>query len=152
MTQPGPSKVTLMLAQFARATPDGCIDVLGAGWTQIPEGPILYYIAGLLEFPWESGGIEHTGYFDLLDDQGAIVSTAGPDGEASAVRLQGTFNVAPNAGLQPGTPLGMPFVMGIEAPPLRPGRYEWRLQFDGRTEEDWRLGFNVVPAAGPQGL
>ena len=99
--------------------------------------------------PWEAAGIEHTLRFDLLDDQGHPVLVETPHGE-QPVRVEGQFHVAPHPGLKRGTPLVMPIAMNLPPQPLRPGRYEWRLEINGETYEDWRLGFGVRAAAQSQ--
>ena len=139
------NKVTLMLAQFAKATTNGMLDVMGGGWTQVGPQPSPYFLAGLVELPWDAAGIEHTARFDLLDDQGKPVTNEGPDGEQAPVYAEGQFHVAPAPGTRRGTPLTVPFAIPIGAMQLPPGRFEWRLEVDGEAHEDWRLGFTVLP-------
>ena len=138
------AKVTLMLAQAAQAVPNGTISVLGAGWTQIPAGT-PFAIAGIIEMPWDAAGVEHQFRLELLDDQGKPVMVDGGEG-MQPVFIEGGFNVAPQPGLKRGTPLSMPLALNMGPQPLAAGsRYEWRLDIDGESHEDWRLGFNTLP-------
>lgn len=136
-----------MLAQFAKASADGLLDVMNAGWTQIPAQPCAYFVAGLVELPWDAAGVGHKARLDLLNDQGKPVVNRRPDGQQVAVSAEGEFHVAPKPGTERGTPLTMPFALPIGPMELPVGRYEWRLEVDGETHEDWRLGFRVLPVA-----
>lgn len=139
-------KVTLMLAQSAQAA-EGLLNTLGAGWTQIAQS-VPFAIAGIIELPWEAAGVPHTMRFDLLDDQGKPVTIETPDAGRQPLVIQGQFDVAPQPGLKRGTPLSMPIAINVQPQPLEPGtRYEWRLEVDGKTHEDWRLGFSILPDA-----
>jgi hypothetical protein len=133
-----------MLAQSALVT-NGTVSMLGGGWTQIGPGPAPFAIAGVIEMPWEAAGVSHNLRFDLLDDQGQPVIVETPDGRQPVV-IEGQFDVAPQPGLKKGTPLTMPIAINLPPQPLGAGlRFEWRLEIDGETHEDWRLGFNTLP-------
>src|SRR4051794_6393845 len=133
-----------MLAQAAQAVPNGTVSVLGAGWTQIGIGS-PFAIAGIIEMPWEAAGEEHRFRLELLDDQGKPVMVETDQGE-QPVCIEGGFNVAPQPGLKRGTPLSLPLALNMPPQPLAAGsRYEWRLDVDGESHEDWRLGFNTLP-------
>jgi len=141
------TKVNLMLAQSALVA-DGLLNTLGAGWTEIGPDPSPFAIAGIIEVPWDATGVPHTLRFDLLDDQGKPVVVDTPDRGSVPVTIEGQFNVAPQPGVKRGTPLSMPIALSLPPQPLPPGsRYEWRLEIDGETHEDWRLGFTVRPLA-----
>jgi hypothetical protein len=138
------TKVTLMLAQAAQAV-NGLLNVLGAGWTVIGPGT-PFAIAGIIEMPWEAAGVPHRFRLELLDDQGKPVPGETPEGEEQSVEIGGDFNLAPTPGIKKGTPLSMPIAINLPPPQLIPGaRYEWRLEIDGETHEDWRLGFGTQP-------
>jgi hypothetical protein len=138
------TKVTLMLAQAAQAA-NGLLNVLGAGWTVIGPGT-PFAIAGIIEMPWEAAGVQHRFMFELLDDQGKPVVGQTPEGDEEPVRIGGGFDLAPNPGIKKGTPLSMPIAINLPPPQLEAGaRYEWRLEIDGETHEDWRLGFGTQP-------
>jgi hypothetical protein len=139
-------KVTLMLAQAANDA-GGLLQVIGGGWTQIGPDPAPFAIAGTMEFPWEAAGVPQKVRFDLLDDQGKPVMNGDPSGE-KPIAIDGEWNVAPAPGIPRGTPLTA--IIAINLPPQRftPGsRYEWRMEVNGETHEDWRLGFAIRPDA-----
>jgi hypothetical protein len=47
-----------------------------------------------------------------------------------------------------GTPLQVPAAIPVPPYDVPPGgRYEWRLEINGQTDEDWRIGFSTRPAA-----
>jgi len=144
------TKVTLMLADHAQAA-EGKLNVIGGGWTITGPGPVPFAIAALIEMPWDAVGVEHTLRFDLIDDQGRPVMTETDSGEQS-VAIQGQFFLAPQPGIKRGTPLTMPIAVNLSPPPAIPanGRYEWRLEIDGETHEDWRIGFSTRPEAQSQ--
>ena len=56
--------------------------------------------------------------------------------------------------MTPGTGLGLPLAINLGPLPLPPGgRYEWRFEIGGQSDEDWRLPFSTRPepvAEGPQ--
>ncbi len=64
------------------------------------------------------------------------------------------FEVGRPAGMEPGTPICVPFSFNLSpAPPLPPGgEYVWALTIDGESDEDWRLAFSTRPSAGPQSM
>jgi hypothetical protein len=82
---------------------------------------------------------------ELLDADGAPVEVGDAEHEAEPVLLMDDmeFEVGRPAGLKPGTPLDFPLAFNVGPLPLEPGRYEWRLSIDGRSDEDWRLPFTV---------
>lgn len=137
------NRVTLMLAQYAQAA-DGMLNVIGAGWTQMGPQPGPFAIAGIVELPWDAAGVQHKMRLDLLDDQGKAVLVQTPEGEKPLL-VEGVFDVAPMPGTKRGTPLVMPIAINLPPQAIPAGRYEWRLELDGETHEDWRLGFNVLP-------
>lgn len=142
------NKVTLMLAQAAQAA-DGLLNVLGAGWTEIGPEPSPFAIAGILEVPWT--GEAHTLRLHLVDDQGNPVIVETPNAGAQPIVIQGQFGAAPQPGIEPGLPLSMPIAINLGPQPLTPGsRYEWRAEIDDETQDDWRLGFRIRPAAEPE--
>lgn len=138
------TRVSIVLAQFAQVA-DGMVNMLGGGVTVM--GPMAgpFAIAGVIEMPWEAAGVPHKLRFDLLDDQGAPFMVPTPDG-SQPLRIEGQFDLAPQPGIKRGTPLTMPIAINLPAQPFAPGtRYEWRLEIDGETHEDWRLGFATRP-------
>jgi hypothetical protein len=51
-------------------------------------------------------------------------------------------------GITPGTPLDYvhTWSFGPGMPLLPNSRYQWLFELDGKTEEDWSLGFSTGPA------
>ena len=138
------TKVTLMLAQAAQDA-NGLLNVLGAGWTQIVPGS-PFAIAGIIEMPWDAAGVRHKFRMELLDDQGKPVIVETPEHGPQPVAVEGGFDLAPNPGIKRGTPLSIPLALNLPPTALAPeSRFEWRLEIDGETHEDWRLGFNTQP-------
>lgn len=141
------TKVTVHLAQFAQALPNGTVNIMGGGLTVIPAELPVVFIAGTLRFGWESIGSPHAIHFELLDDQGLPV--AGQD--EKPVVVDGQVNVAPAPWIKRGTPLTVPLALGFGPLKLAPGsRYEWKFDIDGESHEDWSLGFSTMPEAQSQ--
>jgi hypothetical protein len=140
------TKVTVMLAQFAQALPNGIVNIMGGGLTLLPPSFPVVFIAGMVELPWDAAGVHHNMRFELLDDQGLAVQ-----GDNGPIMFDGQFDVAPNAGLKRGTPLCMPLAIPIGPLSLTPdARFEWRFEIDDEAHEDWRLGFTTLPEAQSQ--
>jgi hypothetical protein len=145
------AKVTLMLAQAAQAVPNGTVSLLGGGMTQIPAS-MPFAIGGTIELPWDAAGVQHKFRLELLDSHGKPVMVDNPEGRQNPLLIEGVFEVAPQPGLKRGTPLSMPIAINMSPQPLAPAtRYEWRIEIDDETHEDWRLGFNTLPP-GPQAM
>jgi hypothetical protein len=144
-TDPNPIRVTMMLADHAQAA-DGKLNVIGGGWSVTGPGPVPFAIAMIFEVPWNLANREHRFRLELIDRDGNAVIAGTPEGD-QPIALEGGFEV----GRPPGTPVGTPFTMPVainvpSPPPIPPGgRYEWRLEVNGETREDWRLGFATRP-------
>ncbi len=133
-------KATILLSDYARVS-DGKLDVLGGGWSMInPRGPFGFALAGIVQCPWDQTNVQHTFRLDLLDADGHGV----PGAEDGTVHVEGAFEAGRPAGLKPGTPLDIPFVVPFGPLELEPGRYEVRLSIDGDSREDWSAAFTVV--------
>ena len=104
-------KATLLLADYARVA-DGKLDVLGGGWSLInAAGPFGFALAGIVQCPWDQTNVQHAFRLDLLDADGQGIP--GTDGET--VHVEGGFEAGRPAGLKPGTPLDIPFVVPFGA-------------------------------------
>jgi hypothetical protein len=138
------TKVQVMLAQFAQVA-NGLVNMMGTGWTIMPpQQPQGYFLAGTIDMPWDAAGVEHNFRFVLLDDQGKPIENE--NGED--VKVDGQFNLAPAAGIPKGTPLTLPLAIPIGPLMHEPGaRYEWRLEVNDETHEEWRLGYTVAREA-----
>ncbi len=82
----------------------------------------------------------------LVDADGSAVMV--PTGEgAKPIEFKAKFEVGRPPGLRPGTPLDDVLALNLESVPLPPGgRYEWRLEMDGHSDEAWRVGFSTRPS------
>src|SRR4051794_30351876 len=97
--------------------------------------------------PWEAAGEMHEVRFDLLDDQGKPVTFETPVGTEEPLVITVQAPLAPGPETKRGTPLTLPIAFNLSPPPPIPagGRYEWRIEVDGETHQDWRIGFNTRP-------
>lgn len=140
------TKVTMMLADHAQAA-DGKLNIIGGGWTVTGPGPVPFAIALSIEMPWQAAGVEHSFKLELVDDEGVPVEVPTADGGSAPLVIQGPVPLAIPPGMKRGTPLTTGIAINFSpAPPIPPGgRYEWRLEVDGETAEDWRLGFSTRP-------
>ncbi len=145
-------KVTLLLADSAQAV-GGKLYILGGGWSNITPGA-PFAVTGKIEVPWNQGTDEHVWRLELVDADG-YPFTLPHDGEGDppALVFENKFCTGIPPGIVAGTPLDHVFAVNLgPGLPLAPGaRYQWQLTIDGRTHEDWVLGFNTRPAA-PQQL
>ena len=133
----------LLLADYAQVA-EGKLTVVGGGWSMTGPEPAPFGIAVLVHVPWDQANQVHTMRLELLDAGGAPVTMATEGGEEPIVFLDDApFEVGRPAGIKPGTPLDFPLVLNSSPIPLEPGRYEWRLSIDGRSDEDWRVAFTV---------
>jgi hypothetical protein len=99
-----------------------------------------------IEVPWDQANQVHELHLALLDTDGRPVTVPTPEGD-QPVEFKAKFEVGRPPGLQQGTPLDYVLALSMESLPVPPGgRYEWRLEIDGHTEESWRVGFSTRPA------
>ena len=140
----GPVNVTVLLCDAAQEA-NGKLYILGGGWSVTGPGPFQSALAMKFEVPWDQANRPHELDIHLVDDDGAPVRTAGPDGPQE-VRIQGQFEVGRPPGLTPGVPLETPMVVTIPPLELVPGRrYTWVIEIDGETEDHWRASFSLRP-------
>jgi len=133
----------MLLADFAQVS-DGKLTIVGGGWSLTGPEPMPFGIAILVRVPWDQANTRHVMRLELLDADGQPVLIDSEEGEAPLVFFDDMpFEVGRPAGLKPGTPLDFPIAVNSGPVPLEPGRYEWRLEIDGRTDDDWRLPFTV---------
>ena len=103
--------------------------------------------------PWDQANQRHLLRLELLDADGEpVLATTDEGTEAPIVFFDDIeFEVGRPAGIKPGTPLELPLAITSGPLPLEPGkRYEWRLSINGRTDDDWRLGFGVRTVEEPE--
>jgi hypothetical protein len=134
----------MMLADAAQAA-EGKLFILGGGWSVCGPDPTPMAIAIKIEVPWDQSNVSHAWRLYLLDSDGGPVELPSEEG-VQPVELGGDFEVGRPPGLRLGTPIDLPLAVNFGPLPLEPGnRYEWRLQIDGETGEDWRLAFSTRP-------
>jgi hypothetical protein len=138
-------KVTLMLADHA-AVADGKLYINGGGWT-IAGANAPYAIVVSVEVPWDETSEHQAIRLELIDSDGQPVMVTASDGSAQPRVTELNFDVGRPAGMPKGA--AVPFMVAINSPPenLQPDqRYEWRLTWNGETNEDWRLVFSTPRA------
>lgn len=135
-------KVCLMLADHAQ-TAEGKLYVIGGGWAVCGPAPMPFAIAGTIEFPWSDVGTTHRFRLDLIDSEGRPVEVDTDQGP-QPVRIEGAFPVSASPETKRGTPVTLPLAINFPPTPIPAGgRFEWRLELDGETSEDWRVGFST---------
>ena len=138
----------MLLADHA-VVADGKLYVNGGGWSiTSPGAPSA--IAIKLDVPWDRTNRPLELRLRLVGQDGEPVLVPGPEGP-QPVEIVGNAEVGRPSGLAQGADVDFPLAFQIGPLPLRPGRrYEWLLDIDGETQEDWRLTFSTRPdEAGP---
>lgn len=145
MKLPRNTKVALMLADHAQVA-EGKLFISGGGWS-VRAGDIPFAVVATVEMPWDAQGVQHQFKLELVDDEGRPVEVPGQDGNPTPLVIEAGFQLTAAPGTRRGTPLSVPIAMNFApAPPIPAGgRYEWRLEINGETHEDWRLGFSTLP-------
>ncbi len=93
----------LMLARSAQVHPDGTVAMLGGGLSVMPHTPTTVFIAGVIQIPLGWAGSQHTLRFELLDEQGPVLTDAG-----EPAFIEGQFLVSPTLGMPMGTAMNLP--------------------------------------------
>jgi hypothetical protein len=127
-----PLQVQLILCDAAQAEASGKIHMLGAGWSTT-SSPTMHAVAVLIKVPWDRANQQLSLKLSLLDSDGHPVQLETSDGMANIENL-GVIEVGRPAGVAPGSMLDAAFALTIPPLPLKPGRYEWRLQLADHTE------------------
>jgi len=95
---------------------------------------------------WDDANRRKAFLLELLDADGQLVRLPTPEGEQT-LEIRGDFEVGRPPGLIPGTPLDAAVAINIGPLPLPPARrFVWRVSTDGRTSEEWEVGFSTRPA------
>ncbi len=138
-------KVTMLLADYAQVA-EGKLNLIGGGWSITGPEPSPFAIAVLFDIPWDRTNEKHRFRLELVDLDGEPVMTETPEG-SQPLFVEGEFEVGRPAGIKRGTSLPVPVALNL-GPQQFPGggRYEWRLEVNGETDEDWRLPFSTRPA------
>jgi len=136
-------KATLLLTDYAKVS-DGKLDVLGGGWSVTGPGPFGFFVAAMIQIPWDQTNMPHHVRLELLDADGAPV----PHPEnGNPIFAEFQLEVGRPAGLKAGTPIDLPLAVPFGPLALAPGsRFEVRATIDGDQREDWTLPFSVRSA------
>ena len=140
-------KATLLLCDAAQVDPAGKVHILGAGWTVVGGGPGVplpaQAVVAMVHVPWHETVRPHFLRLRLEDADGKPVLVGPPDARQPMVHEQ-TVVVNRPAGAPEGITLDVPVVVSIgPGMPLPAGRYAWRLEIDGASDEDWMATFHV---------
>ncbi|QIG42680.1 hypothetical protein G5V58_07695 [Nocardioides anomalus] len=142
-------RATLMLADHA-VVADGKLYINGGGWSVTGPDPVPSAIAVKVDVPWDQTNRTMSLRLLLIGQDGDPVLLPGPEGPTT-VQIEGEAEVGRPAGLVPGADVDFPLAFQIGPLPLTPGqRYQWVLEIDGETRDDWRLTF-TTRAAEPEG-
>jgi hypothetical protein len=138
-------KITLLLADYAKADQQGKITAVGLGWKTSPTPLPPHALAIFIDIDWDETNQPHKLTCDLVTADGEPVVIAGPLGP-QPVHFEGQVE----AGRPPGTPHGtavrLPLAISIAQPmPLPPGRYEWRVAIEGFPDDAGVESFVVYP-------
>lgn len=141
-------KATLILCDAAQVDPAGKVHILGAGWTVVmvaggvPLPP--HAVVAIVHVPWHETLAPHRLRLRLEDADGrAVMVGPDPDQLTPLVHDQ-VIEVRRPVGAPEGITLDVPVVVSVgPGMPLRDGRYSWRLEIDGESDEDWLASFHV---------
>ena len=134
-------RATMLLADHA-VVADGKLYVNGGGWSiTSPGAPSA--IAIKLDVPCDRTNRPLRLRLRLVGQDGEPVMLPGPEG-LQPVEIIGEAEVGRPAGLAHGADVDFPLAFQIGPLPLGAGRrYEWLLDIDGETQDDWRLTFST---------
>ena len=144
-------KISLLLADYAKADQQGKITAVGLGWKTTPTPLPPHALVIFLDIDWNETNHPHTLTCDLLTEDGKEVAIDGPLGPQPV-----HFEARVEAGRPPGAIHGaaaraaLALSVNISVP-LAPGRYEWRVGVGGFPDETSVESFLVNPGeAQPQ--
>ena len=140
-----PVEAQVILCDAAVADPGGKVHMLGAGWSVAGTPTAPQAVAVLMKIPWDRANHRIPMALRLLDADGRPVALPGPTGP-QVVESRGEIEVGRPAGMEPGSPIDASFALNVQAMPLVPGRYEWRLEL---AESTFSAAFQVRPASPP---
>jgi len=141
-------KATLILCDAAQADPAGKVHILGAGWTVVlmPPGVPLpaHAVVAIVHVPWHETQMPHQIRLRLEDADGRAVMIESASGQFTPLVHDQQVVVQRPPGAPEGITLDVPIVVSVAAGlPLTDGRYSWRLEIDGASDEDWLASFHV---------
>jgi hypothetical protein len=139
-------RATLLLADHA-VVAEGKLYINGGGWSVTSPGAPSA-IAVKLDVPWDRTNQRLHLRLRLIGQDGEPVAVPGTEGQ-QLVEIAAEAEVGRPAGLAHGADIDFPLAFQIGPLPLQPGqRYEWVLDIDGETREEWRLTFSTRPTQG----
>lgn len=139
-------KVTMLLADYCQVDGNNKLTAVGAGWSLTEGGPnaVPFGIGVILRVPWDRANEDHHFVLELLTEDGAPVHRGEP-GDATTIKLDGTFRVGRPADLTPGTDLDWAFALNSGPLPLPPGMgFVWRLSINHDEVVD-QISFRTRP-------
>ncbi len=137
-------KITLLLADFAKADQHGEITAVGMGWKKRPTPLPPFGLVIFVDVDWDETNQPHKLMCDLLTADGQQVAISGPLG-TQPVHFEAQLEAGRPPGAIHGTPTRIPLAINIPAPtPLPPGRYEWRVGVEGFPDQTAVEAFLVV--------
>ena len=130
-----------MLLCDAAEESGGKLYILGGGWSviRVPEVPTSMALAIKMSIPWDQANQPHQIIATLLTEDGDPVEQ-----DAGPVIVEAQAEIGRPAGIKPGTPLDMPFVLKFQNLMLKAGGYVWELDVAGTTMA--RAPFRVLEA------
>lgn len=125
-----PVEAQLILCDAAVANSSGKVHMLGAGWSLTGSPTAPQAVAVLLKVPWDRTNQKIPLRLELLDQDGQPVRVGKGD-EQRPIVAEGAVEAGRPAGLASGSSIDASYVLNVQALPLTPGRYEWRLDVGG---------------------
>ena len=103
-------------------------------------------IAVKLDVPWDRANQRLHLRLRLIGQDGEPVTLPRPQGP-QPIEITGDAEIGRPAGLVHGADIDFPLAFQIGPLPLQAGqRYQWVLDIDGETEQDWHLTFSTRTA------
>ena len=135
-------RATLLLADHA-VVADGKLYINGGGWSVTGPTPTPSAIAVKLDVPWDRANQKLQLRLRLIGQDGEAVRIDGPQGP-QPVEITGEAEIGRPPGLVHGADIDFPLAFQLGPLPLQPGqRYQWVLDIDGETQQDWHLTFST---------
>ena len=124
-------KITLLLAEFAKADQQGEVTAVGMGWNSRPTPLPPFALVIFVEVGWDETNKPHVLTCDLVTEDGEPVELSGPLGD-QPVHFEARVEAGRPPGAVHGTAFRAPLAINVGGPvPLPPGRYEWRAAING---------------------
>ena len=138
-------RATLLLADHA-VVADGKLYINGGGWSVTGPTPTPSAIAVKLDVPWDRANQKLHLRLRLIGQDGEPVTDPRSRRARSRWRSPATPRSAVPPGLVHGADIDFPLAFQLGPLPLEPGqRYQWVLDIDGETQQDWHLTFSTRP-------